>query len=100
MIDWLAGSSRAEVDDWLEPPRAVPPDPLALPGPLAAKPPAGAAGAAGAPAAAGAWAAPATAADEDAELLELPEQPASPQPQMMVPAIVPAMSTLARWFSR
>ena len=36
------------------------------------------------------------AADEADELAPLLEQPASPQPQMMVPAIVPAMSTRAR----
>jgi hypothetical protein len=93
MIDWLI--SLAEVDDWPER-LAVLPDPLAAPpDPLAGKPPDPLA----AGAAAGAWAAPASAAEDEA-LAPLPEQPASPPPQMMVPAMVPAMSILARCFSQ
>jgi hypothetical protein len=95
MIDWLI--SLAEVDDWPEWLAAELPDPLDPPDPtdpLFAKPPAALA----AGAATGAWAAPASAAED--ELAALPEQPASPPPQMMVPAMVPAMSACARCFSK
>src|SRR5258708_20410811 len=71
------------------------PEPEAAPKP---DPPAGASAAPCAVPAAGSAATP--GADEDAELDPLPEQPASPQPQMMVPAIVPAMSTRARCVRR
>jgi hypothetical protein len=91
MISWLAGDSRTERADWPLPAALVDPKP---PEPLAAEPllPAelAAAGSAACPAAGGG---PAIAALDPELLALLLEQPASAQPQMTVPAMVPAMST-------
>jgi hypothetical protein len=82
----LAGDSRTERADWPLPAALVDPKP---PEPLAAEPllPAEFA-------AAGSAAGAAAIAPVASELLApLPEHPASAQPQMTVPAMVPAMST-------
>jgi hypothetical protein len=103
MIDWAVGTSLAEVADAGLPDAELPPvlaageledEPKPAASRLTAWPGAGFAGFAWF---AGRIGTPAAPAPEEAEWLGLlPEQPASPPPPMMMPAVAPAMSTRPR----